>query len=287
MDWAPSEELARALLRDRVRTLGSLFGSLAHHLSSPVGALLANISLAKEDLAAIRQRIVREADATPSSEIVRTWREIERALSVLESDFGDALELVERLRSAMRSMKVIAQVDGVHAATPLAEILDCAVQVVGPWLSRDLRVELAEPPRALVRGVPGLIFQTLLSLLSYILELTRHVDRAFESLPERTHLRIEAVVHEGSVAITFAWALGPSASLASGTSELGEGPPSDGQSSDVGLYAAMRLVEGLEGRIELHSLDRELGELVLWLPLADEKQAAFPIGVESKEQGHE
>jgi hypothetical protein len=93
---SPDDE--QMLLRHCLASTGYFTSGFTHRLSSPLGALLTNLSMLREDLAQVRETLG-QGPGLPQTKV-----DIERALE----DVGDALEIADRLRADLALAKTFA-----------------------------------------------------------------------------------------------------------------------------------------------------------------------------------
>lgn len=164
-----------------------------HTLGSPLGALLSNVALAREDLADALKAL-REGPTDPAS-----------LLSIVErahSDLGDAQRLIDRLKLTLIEVRSAPSEPGEETSTNLLDVFEAVVKFAVSSTFRDARVTTKVEGEAnrrdfLVRGDGSLVLRLLLGMFAVVASMPRErKERSLfqigvESNEERVSVRVE------------------------------------------------------------------------------------------------
>lgn len=166
---------------------------VCHTLGSPLGALLSNVSLAREDLADLAKAL-REGTHDPA--LLRPI--VERA----QADLGDAQKLIDRLKHTLIEVRSSPSEADERVATHLLDIFESAAKFAISAAFRNARVttkvvDEAKREEFVVRGTGSLVLRLVLGTFAVAGSMVQgHADRArfqmdLESVGDRVRLRIE------------------------------------------------------------------------------------------------
>ncbi len=232
---------ARLAVADRMVSLGTLTGGVAHQLNNPLSYVTANLAFVAEEVAALAGRLAAGVDDAGLAESAR---------QVLDAA-ADARDGVDKVRGLVRDLQTLSRGDDA-ALVPLdlTQVLESSINVAGSELTHRAVVRralaAALPP---VRANEARLGQVFLNLL---------VNAAHAIPAGRTS---EQVVHVRSFAA-------PGQRVAVEVSDTGCGIPADqlesifepffstkapGAGAGLGLSVCRSIVEALGGEIEVES----------------------------------
>lgn len=144
-----------------VDAYASLLVGACHELGSPLGALLSNVALAREDLADLAKRL-RTGAAEP---------DLLLAVEQVHSDLGDAARLIHRLRETLVELRNTPAEASDETSTSFFDVFEPALRFAGSAAFRGARVTKAvldEDSRdeLVVKGDPSLVLRLILGTFS-------------------------------------------------------------------------------------------------------------------------
>jgi signal transduction histidine kinase/CheY-like chemotaxis protein len=218
---------ARLMQADRLATLGTLAGGLAHAINNPLSSMVLNL----EDL------VRRMPELTEHPEHAD---DIKERLSLAKEAADRVARVVSQLRvfARMRHASDVEDVD-------VRRVVEDGIELVANEIRHRGQLKLALHPVPPVRGVEGRIEQALLTLL--ILAVRMLPDR-----PGRhSRLVVETGMDDGRVAVTVRCEGASAMTSSSGDTELSgsEGP----WERSIGLAICDEIVRSMEGSLEATS----------------------------------
>jgi len=144
------------LISDRMASVGTLASGVAHEINNPLAALMANLTVAAEDVA----ELAREASDAGSAEwITRRLREIEEPLR-------DAFESADRVRNIVRDLKVFSRSDEEKlGAVDVHHVMDSSLRMAWNEVRHRARLVKVYGDLPLVEGNEGRLGQVFLNLV--------------------------------------------------------------------------------------------------------------------------
>jgi signal transduction histidine kinase len=233
---------ARLAVADRMVSLGTLTGGVAHELNNPLSYVTANLAFVAEEVAALAGRLA--ATGVDDAGLAESARQVLDAAA-------DARDGVDKVRGLVRDLQTLSRGDD-SALVPLdlTQVLESSINVAGSELKHRAVVRralaAALPP---VRANEARLGQVFLNLL---------VNAAHAIPAGRSG---EQVVHVRSFAA-------PGQRVAVEVSDTGCGIPADqleaifepffstkapGEGAGLGLSVCRSIVEALGGTIEVES----------------------------------
>jgi signal transduction histidine kinase/streptogramin lyase len=162
---ATQDRLAHA---EKLVAVGTLASGVGHEINNPLAYILSNLRYLSKELRALSRR----------EEEHERWREVDEALT-------DALHGAERVRKIVQALKTLARVQTEPPArVDLHTVLDHALAVVEPQLSRRARLVRDYGLRQPVLGDEGRLGQAFLNLLANAAQAIP------EGHPERNEIRV-------------------------------------------------------------------------------------------------
>ncbi|MBN1206420.1 MAG: histidine kinase [Myxococcaceae bacterium] len=253
---ATQDRLAHA---EKLVAVGTLASGVGHEINNPLAYILSNLRYLSQELRELTKR----------EEERERWQEVEEALT-------DALHGAERVRTIVQALKTLARVQTEPPTrVDLHAVLDRALEVVAPQLSRRARVVRDYALKEPVLGDEGRLGQVFLNLLLNAAQATP------EGQPERYEVRVRtsrgadgrAVVEVSDTGQGIAPELLPRIfEPFFTTQEAGEG-------TGLGLSICHATIQSMRGEIQVES---ELGRgttLRVLLPLPEASPAEAPVAI--------
>jgi signal transduction histidine kinase/CheY-like chemotaxis protein len=222
---------AQAMQADRLATLGTLAGGLAHAINNPLSSVVLNL----EDL------VRRMPELSERPELARR---VEERLTLAKEAADRVARVVSQLRvfSRMRRTEEIGDID-------LRRVVEDGLELVANEIRHRGQLELSLRPVPLIRGVEGRIEQAILTLLIF----------AVRMLPERpgsrSRLVVETHFHEGNIDVLVRCEGAP---VPEGMVEQVIDPFSTGGLRErwIGLAICAEIVRSMGGELEVGGDDR-------------------------------
>jgi len=257
----------RLALADRLVSIGSLAGGVAHELNNPLSYVTANLSFISEEVAALAQRL--EAAGASSPELAET------ACQLIDAA-ADARDGVEKLRGLVRDLHTLSHGDD-SAVTPLdlTHVLESALRVAVSATTSRVRVE-----RELATSLPPVLANGL-RLGQVFLNLFISAARAAAEGPGADHLiRVRSFAGPGPRVVVEVSDTGrgiPATQLARAFDPFLEASgPGAGAGTGLGLSVCKSIVDGLGGVIEVESVVGAGSTFRILLPAAPMEQLEAP-----------
>jgi signal transduction histidine kinase/CheY-like chemotaxis protein len=148
---------ARLAVADRMVSVGSLAGGVAHELNNPLSYVSANLAFITEEVGELARRLAMTGTAD---------RELEVVAGQLRSAADDARDGVEKMHGLVRDLQRLSRDDGMPVPLDLTHVLESAISVARSEIKHRARVELelasSLPP---VRASEARLGQVFLNLL--------------------------------------------------------------------------------------------------------------------------
>ncbi|MBI3070519.1 MAG: response regulator [Deltaproteobacteria bacterium] len=257
------------VISDRMASVGSLAAGVAHEINNPLGALMANLQFAMEDLA----RVVDDSQTHPSDDAWRDWlaRRIGEALEPLR----DARESSERIRNIAKDLKVFARSNDGERPGPVdvRRVVESSARMAWVEIRHRARLvnDFAEVPP--VQATEGRLGQVVLNL----------IVNAAQAIPEdrtdKNEIRIRIGMADGKRVFIEV--------RDTGTGIAPENLPRifdaffttkpAGVGTGLGLAICHRIVTTLGGEITVHSELEHGTTFRLALPISTDVAPAAPI----------
>lgn len=137
------EQLAHLVFAERMQSIATLAGGMAHEINNPLGFIAFNLENIQGELRAGTDR----------------WREVDAML-------GEAREGVQRIQSIVRSVSLFARrTEDLRILLPLGRVIDTALSAVGPELRHRARIVLDTVDAPMVRANETRLVQVFVHLL--------------------------------------------------------------------------------------------------------------------------
>lgn len=130
---------ARALMNDKLATVGTLAASVAHEINNPISWVMNNLSLIKNDLGAFKKiinrlyEIAQETDVTKKlNNVDELFQQIDQNRLIFDFDeiIAESLQGVERVREIVKNLKSFSHMDAVDSSpVNVHEILNTAISM--------------------------------------------------------------------------------------------------------------------------------------------------------------
>lgn len=137
------EQLAHLVFADRMKSIATLAGGMAHEINNPLGFIAFNLENIQTELRAGTDR----------------WREVDAML-------GEAREGVQRIQGIVRGVSLFARrTEDLRIQLPLGRVIDSALAAVGPELRHRARIVLDTIDAPMVRANETRLVQVFVHLL--------------------------------------------------------------------------------------------------------------------------
>jgi signal transduction histidine kinase len=231
------------MIADRMAALGMLAAGIGHEINNPLAAVMANLQLAVEAVAA--------ADDDPLLRGELTQR------------LHDGLEAAERVRQIARDLRVFARQDGVGSEpVDVNQVLESSLRMARHQLRERARVVTDFGPQAIVSGVESRLGQVFLNLL------VNAAQAIAPGQPEANTIRVATRADaDGSIVIAISdTGSGMSDAVRSQLFKPFFTTKSAGFGTGLGLAICQRIVHECGGRIEVDSMPGQGSTFRVWLP---------------------